>query len=400
MVAGHARGPGDGETLTPNALPLLDQLGIGAAFLDDGPLPSYGTRSCWGGEIPFDNEAMPNPVGPGWRIDRVRFDALLLREAVARGVSVFERATVRALTTSDQGRWTVLVDRSEGRGATSLDAAFLVDATGRRSALARRLGARVRYLDRLVGLAVLFTSPPVTDGLTLVEACEEGWWYSFAVPGPRRLVVLMSDTDLLKARRRAAPDCWHEALSRTSLISGPASRGMPLGPPRLLPAQTRRLDRFAGPGWLAVGDSATTFDPLSSQGLVKALRSAILGSYAARNALAGDEAGLHRFDRLTAREFDAYLAARCDFYRSEPRWAGAPFWARRHRRVTLDPRSVVRVVHDPAAWRRAGAYLSDDDLTRLRDLCDGRRPACSVVAAFRVDRPGLDDERVILRCRS
>ena len=252
------------------------------------------------------------------------------------------------------------------------------------------------YFDRLVGLACSFTSPPTTDGLTLVEACEEGWWYSFAVPGPRRLVVLMSDSDILKARQLAVSERWYEMLSRTRLVSGPALTGVPLGPPHLLPAQTRRLERFSGPGWLAVGDAATTFDPLSSQGLVKALRSAILGSFAARNALAGDESGLHKFDRLTAQEFDAYLSARRDFYRSELRWAGAEFWRRRHQRVTLDPQSVLRVVHDPAAWRRAGAYLSDDDLTRLRGLCDGRQPAHAVVSAFRATRAGLEDERVIL----
>jgi 2-polyprenyl-6-methoxyphenol hydroxylase-like FAD-dependent oxidoreductase len=297
---------------------------------------------------------------------------------------------------TDRGRWTVLVAGPGGEGTTALDAAVLVDATGRRAALARRLGARVTHLDRLVGLAVLFTSPSATDGLTLVEACEEGWWYSFALAGPRRLVVLMSDSDILKARRLAVPDRWHERLARTRLVSGPASMGVPLGPPRLLPAQTRRLDRFAGPGWLAVGDAATTFDPLSSQGLVKALRSAILGSYAARDALAGDESGLHKFDRLTAREFDAYLAARRDFYRSEPRWAGAPFWHRRQQRVTLDPRSIVRVVPDRAAWRRGGAYLSDDDLARLAGLCDGRRPAHAVVSAFCAARAGVPGERVIL----
>ena len=62
----------------------------------------------------------------------------------------------------------------------------------------------------------------------------------------------------------------------------------------------------------------------------------------------------------------------------------------------LDPQSVVRVAADPAAWRRAGAYLSEDDLLRLCGLCDGRRPACGVVSAFREARAGLADERVIL----
>jgi 2-polyprenyl-6-methoxyphenol hydroxylase-like FAD-dependent oxidoreductase len=396
VVAGRAGRSGNGETLTSNALPLLEQLGVSAAFKGDGPLPSHGTRSCWGGDEPLDNEALFNTLGPGWRIDRGRFDALLLREAAARGVRLYEGATVREFSTTDQRLWRVLVTQTEGRDNISIYTRFLIDATGRRAALARRLGARVNYLDRLVGLAVLFTSPPAPDGLTVVEACEEGWWYSFAVTGSRRLVVLMSDTDLVKARRLAEPVRWQELLSRTRLVTGFASTGVPLGPPRLLPAQTRRLDRFAGPGWLAVGDAATTFDPLSSQGLVKALRSAILGSYAARNALANDESGLHRYERLTTQEFDAYLSARRDFYRSESRWDGAPFWRRRHQRVTLDPHSVVCLARDPAAWRRAGAYLSEGDLTRLRGLCDGGLSAYAIVSAFHAARPGLPDERVIL----
>ena len=117
---------------------------------------------------------------------------------------------------------------------------------------------------------------------------------------------------------------------------------------------------------------------------------------AARNALANDESGLHRFDRLITQEFDAYVSARRDFYRSESRWDGAPFWRRRHQRITLDPQSFVCLSRDPAAWRRAGAYLSVDDLTRLSHLCDGRLPAYAVVSTFRAARPGLPDERVIL----
>jgi flavin-dependent dehydrogenase len=395
LIAGPAGRPGNGETLTPDALPLLDRLDVGEAIRDAGPLPSLGTRSCWGSESPYDNEAIFSAIGPGWRIDRAWFDAWLLRAAATRGVSVHEGAIVRDVSRAESGRWTVLVD-SPGPGAPSgLDAAFLVDATGRRAALARRLGARVRYLDRLVGLAVSHTATD-TDGMTLVEAGEEGWWYSFNVADSRRLVVLMSDSDLVKGRRLTLPERWHEALSRTRLVSGPTSRGVLLGPPRVLSAQTRRLDRCAGVGWLAVGDSATTFDPLSSQGVVKALRSAILGSYAARDALAGDESGPLKFERLTAQEFDAYLAARRLVYRSETRWQEAPFWRRRHERVTLHPLSVVSILRDPAAWRRAGTYLSEDDLARLRGLCDGRRPAYEVVSTLRAGRPDLADERVIL----
>ena len=233
-----------------------------------------------------------------------------------------------------------------------------------------------------------------------MEACEEGWWYSFAVSGPRRLVVLMSDSDLLEAHGLAVlgPGGTNR-LRGMRLISDAASMSIPLGPPRLLPAQTRRLDRFAGPGWLAVGDSATTFDPLSSQGLVKVLRSGMDLGPMLLECPGESFSGVHKFDRLIAQEFDAYLSVR-DFYGRELRWTGAPFWRRCHQRVTLDPQSVVRVVCDPAAWRRAGSNPSDDDLTRLRGLCEGRRPACGVVSAFLRGPDRLERHRARLsHCR-
>jgi flavin-dependent dehydrogenase len=43
----------------------------------------------------------------------------------------------------------------------------------------------------------------------------------------------------------------------------------------------------AGDSWLAVGDAASTFDPLSSQGIVKVLRSGVCASYAIADPLTG-----------------------------------------------------------------------------------------------------------------
>lgn len=40
---------------------------------------------------------------------------------------------------------------------------------------------------------------------------------------------------------------------------------------RVRPAESSRLDRAAGEDWLAVGDAASAWDPLSSQGVYRAL---------------------------------------------------------------------------------------------------------------------------------
>jgi len=78
---------------------------------------------------------------------------------------------------------------------------------------------------------------------------------------------------------------------------------------------------------IAVGDAASCFDPISGQGIVKALRSGVFASYAAADFLCrGDDTGLARYRSLTVREFAAYRQTLADYYAPERRWAERPFW--------------------------------------------------------------------------
>ncbi|MEQ9244844.1 MAG: tryptophan halogenase, partial [Nitratireductor sp.] len=94
-------------------------------------------------------------------------------------------------------------------------------------------------------------------------------------------------------------------------------------------AATTRLDPAAGPGWLAVGDAAAGFDPLSAQGIAKALRAGLFAAYAVRDALAGRSDAIMRFGSLAARQADTYEASRIAVYRSVARWQNDSFWRRR-----------------------------------------------------------------------
>ena len=65
--------------------------------------------------------------------------------------------------------------------------------------------------------------------------------------------------------------------------------------PRTTDARSSRLARFGGDGWLAAGDAAATFDPLSAQGIYFALYS---GVAAGKALAAGDGAALERYEAL------------------------------------------------------------------------------------------------------
>jgi 2-polyprenyl-6-methoxyphenol hydroxylase-like FAD-dependent oxidoreductase len=105
--------------------------------------------------------------------------------------------------------------------------------------------------------------------------------------------------------------------------------------------------RITGAGWLAVGDAACSFDPLSSHGVTWALESGLAAARALDASFRGDRRALDDYaDRVEA-AFHNYLQARADFYGRERRWPDSPFWRRRHTpadgfQQDLFPRPVVR----------------------------------------------------------
>jgi flavin-dependent dehydrogenase len=101
------------------------------------------------------------------------------------------------------------------------------------------------------------------------------------------------------------------------------------GPPRVVAANSARLEHFAGAGWLAAGDAGAAFDPLSSQGILSALYSGLKAGRALHSHLSGDDAALAGYGGAMAAVYDAYLHNRATFYAAERRWPGSPFWQRR-----------------------------------------------------------------------
>src|SRR5947207_6647929 len=104
----------------------------------------------------------------------------------------------------------------------------------------------------------------------------------------------------------------------------------PVSGPSLYSASSQRLASFASDGWLAVGDAAGAFDPLSSQGIVKALRSGVHAAMAIVRHFGGDQKAIEGYSAAVTHEYNHYLDGRAAYYALERRWPDAPFWQRRH----------------------------------------------------------------------
>lgn len=327
-----------GESIPPQARTLVEDL-LGRA---DG-LRTQGNVSCWGGPEPITHNFVFTPNGHGLRLDRPRFDRALRERAEQAGAEILADARVDAIETG--AAWRLLI--AGDSGTERVQARCLIDCSGRRAYVARSRGAQVVEGDRLFAFARSFELPAGheadADTLTRIEAAAHGWWYTVRLPDARRLVVFHTDRDLPAAQMAAGEDGFDALLGESrhvaSLLAEQGYRAV--GRPRGAAASSQRLDRFTssqGLPWLAAGDAAQAFDPLSSQGIKTALESGFLAGASVDRILGGDAAALKRYGQAQEAVQAEYLRHHRHYYNTERRWLDQPFWQRRQSRAPMPAR--------------------------------------------------------------
>jgi hypothetical protein len=152
------------------------------------------------------------------------------------------------------------------------------------------------------------------------------------------VLAFHTDADLPHARAFADPTLLPQRVPPDGELATilAESRFTPAEQCGVTAAHSAVLHPFAGPSWLAVGDAALSFDPLSSQGLLNALYSGLAAAESAERRLAGDADALPQYLDCLARVLTAYRANLARWYRVETRWTNSPFWKRRRRPIAAD----------------------------------------------------------------
>jgi flavin-dependent dehydrogenase len=326
-----------GEGLPPNARSLLRDLGVLERVLADGHRASPGTCAFWGDATPHANDFLFQLHGHGLQLDRTRFDAMLRDTAMQAGAELRSGMFARLLAPGDATRPHRLalrpVDAQTHAQGEAIEADWLIDATGRSATLARALGARKVAYDGQIAFHQRLRSEGDDDhdGRTFVEAVEDGWWYSVLLPSRERLVAFLTDADRCDHRRlldgdgpwRALADAPHLHALCTAHGYAPASQA------RGADASGSHLDRAAGERWLAVGDAALAFDPLSSKGIANAMYTGLRAADALLRHARGDPGAIDAYADHLLDIHRVYREQLRAFHAMEMRWAEAPYWSRR-----------------------------------------------------------------------
>lgn len=361
-----------GETMVPSAEALLDRLqltnAIGECALP-GPL-EHGR--CWQtGQLTSERLQQQQR---GFRFLRPELDRWLQQQARDAGVEVMEGTRVCGeLPRSGSGE--VTLDRGGER--TSLAANLVIGATGRSSSSPFLPVEVVEKSPEMITLSTLIDWDARGEDRSVIEAVAEGWIWWLPLTEGRASLALFCDPQ--EVRQRGRGEVWRSALEGAR---GPAKNGPALSDRGTL--ATARVHRSIG-GLLLAGDAINAIDPLSSQGLEKAMVSAEATALAANTILLGDASSEQMVDsrnRWELRLFRLHQRRADDLYRQERRFEDRPFWLGKH---------TVEAVGEEQR-RAAVGYLAP-----APDLIEEPRwiPAGNRLAASPGVRPiGSDEEAV------
>lgn len=248
------------ETLHPEIEPLLKKLGVRDQILSAGFPRCPGCWTAMNGERQFHTFG-ENGHGPklGFQVKRSRFDTLLLEQAKAIGVKILQPCRAIEPLVS-QGQIQGLITTWGG-----IEAVYVVDAAG-----------SCQWLARKLKLVTTPYSPPlqVEYGYAMGYGSEQDYSPLIA-PAPGGWVCIAKIQPLRYQWTRLV---WSQQPESHWHLSDLADL-WPSDKTDAIEVTWQLVNPAAGPGYFLVGDAAAVLDPVSSQGVLKAVASGMMAAH-------------------------------------------------------------------------------------------------------------------------
>jgi 2-polyprenyl-6-methoxyphenol hydroxylase-like FAD-dependent oxidoreductase len=165
---------------------------------------------------------------------------------------------------------------------------------------------------------------------TFIEATEEGWWYAARLPGKRLVNMYVTTAAILRRVKADNYAGWASALNSSRLVGPTIARlSLTQSTYHSFPIYSSQLEQVTGKNWLAVGDAASCYDPVASQGLYKALTDGVRAGKAIAAAFANQPDMLTDYATTVKANYQQYFNNRNYLYQQEQRWKEAAFWKER-----------------------------------------------------------------------
>ncbi|MFN0132590.1 MAG: NAD(P)/FAD-dependent oxidoreductase [Phycisphaerales bacterium] len=268
-----------GESFLPRNLTLIQQLGLEERLRKIPQLVKHGAEFCLGHDTSprqfrFD-EGFPVGETSAWNIERAPYDKMILDAARDAGAEALEGTSVKEIARLAERDVAVALD--DGR---TLEADFLLDASGQSTIVGKHLGTRyvlphlrkVAYFGHFKGV---YRHHGAAAGYPTVVMCREGWFWMIPIDPQRTSIGLVLDAEAAKKVSVAPNKMLLWGISRCPILRErckdaefPESNGVTAD-------FSYRCEPYAGPGYFLVGDAATFVDPIFSTGVCLGMMSGV-----------------------------------------------------------------------------------------------------------------------------
>jgi flavin-dependent dehydrogenase len=297
-----------GESMTGECGALVRSLGLGDRMKADGhPVKegvvvfgSRGNDDWWLPVMRRDDEGELHEQFT-WQVRRSQFDKMMLDEAVYRGAHVVAGRAKEPLM-SDDGAAVVGAAIELDDGATmNVNATLTLDCTGQATFLANRGVTGPKYLGSYDKQIALFSQ---VDNYVRDDDSERAkasgnthifykkkyhWAWAIPIDDDITSVGIVVPAEYFRSTGESKADFVQREIGE---LNRGLSERVPevnlVEPTRVIPNYSFQVRKFAGPGYICVGDAHRFVDPIFSFGLYVAIKEAGLAAEAAAGYLDGE----------------------------------------------------------------------------------------------------------------
>ncbi len=293
----------------------------------------------------------------GYHIDRGLFDALLVAECEKKKVSIFQPGSIKNLEQLEDCTWKMNVTCSDEQ--YNITTSFIVDACGRKSILKH---SKKSYQPKLLATYAYWKSDTNKDKNSFIEAGNEHWYWGAPLNTDDFILCIFSDPQKIKDSS-SVEEFYHHTLS-TSTFASPILAGTIKGEITVCDATPYYDNHVIGNSFIKIGDAAYTMDPISSQGVQKAMKSGIQGAIIVNTILKKQNASLaiRYYENLIASEVRKNKQWTSDFYGEQILFPGSEFWTSRKtakKTDTIETESQISLKKDDIlVLNKKGKFLS------------------------------------------
>ncbi|WP_435262846.1 NAD(P)/FAD-dependent oxidoreductase [Tenacibaculum sp. nBUS_03] len=247
------------ETIPPSTLNTLKNIGLLTLF-EKCANKTYGYQSLWNDIFHTEDFFTHNPFKYGLKLNKRKVISELEKKVKSRIINYNHLKSITSTTTSVQ-----LNDAKY-----SIDSKLIIDASGRNRAILNFLKIPIVSYD--ANIAFICYLPKTNESLKygfFTETFENGWGTISDLNETTRIMTLYSSKNDKFYKELKSFTKWHEILINTQILKKHLPTGHFKVTGRL--ANSSIPQKTVGDNWLAIGDAAMAFDPISSHGISNAI---------------------------------------------------------------------------------------------------------------------------------